>query len=979
MQQIAESLKLIRDAVPVDLGDIDRRLEDRRARLNQHVGRMHVKRAPAGLSVYEIQGRLLRLPAEAHVSPRWRGASLDHFNGEAAAAIQALLTEAGGFGGLFLRDDPSPWTGATLADGAAAQGAIDCASRISRTRWPALHRSLDALIPATGLPAPRTLGEAEAVIALLEDAAGTLGLYQEAIFQQDLDALAAALAPAGRSWVFAMWAWCSSAQYRKGRRLARLFRYNRKVPAARLLAEITVAANVLRRWRSVAPLPSSPRKTHELPTARSLLRALLADLDVLTRYLGRGSLRELPIAAFERLTDNLANDATTPYRLPRLYEIERELDQHGVGTLITELRARKLDHLLWPQAFEHAWLASCLDRARSEDPALAGFNGQAHRQFVEEFCRLDREWLKLAAARVRRAHAARAITAMNGNPNQASLVEHEAAKKARHLPLRKLIAQAPDVLTLVRPCWMASPLSVSQLIPADGRYFDVVIFDEASQVLPEDAVCSLLRAPQAVVAGDQRQLPPTAFFVAGEDEEEDIEDNEPPPTVGFESVLDLMTGFLQPPWTLEWHYRSRDETLIAFSNRHIYQGSLITFPGPGGPPVVSHKLVPAIPDQDGQEESAPLEVRRVVDLVLQHAAERPGERLGVIALGLKHARRVEVAIEEALRSRPDLDEFFDQTRDERFFVKNLERVQGDERDAIILTIGAGKDRAGRVDYRQFGPLNAEGGERRLNVAVTRARRRMTLVSSFNHHDLDPNRARQGVRLLRLYLEYAATNGRHLGEDGYTATSLNPFELDVYDALTTKGLELVPQWGTSGYRIDLVAKHPQRPGQFVLAIECDGASYHATPTARDRDRLRQQHLQDLGWRFHRIWSTDWFMRREEEISRALEAFRKAVEDANKPSPAGADPDPAQPNGRGPQTRGPVEEVPTVLKRGPRPPIPRREKIEQYTMTELVKLVAWIKSDGRLRTDDEIVEEMIEELGFQRRGRNIDAAIRRAILP
>ena len=506
-----------------------------------------------------------------------------------------------------------------------------------------------------------------------------------------------------------------------------------------------------------------------------------------------------------------------------------------------------------------------------------------------------------------------------------------------------------------------------------------MIFDEASQVLPEDAVCSLLRAPQAVVAGDQRQLPPTPFFVAGEDEEEDIEDNEPPPAVGFESVLDLMTGFLQPPWTLEWHYRSRDETLIAFSNRHIYQGSLITFPGPGGPPAVAHELVPAIPDQDGQEESAPLEVRRVVDLVLQHAAERPGESLGVIALGLKHARRVDAAIEEARRSRPDLDEFFDQNRYERFFVKNLERVQGDERDAIILTIGAGKDRTGRVDYRQFGPLNAEGGERRLNVAVTRARRRMTLVSSFNHHDLDPDRARQGVRLLRLYLEYAATNGRHLGEDGYTATSLNPFELDVYDTLTTKGLELVPQWGTSGYRIDLVAKHPQRPGQFVLAIECDGASYHATPTARDRDRLRQQHLQDLGWRFHRIWSTDWFMRREEEISRALEAFRKAVEDANKPSPAGADPDPGQPNGRGPQTREPVEEVPTAVKRGPRPSFPRREKIEQYTMTELVKLVAWIKSDGRLRTDDEIVEEMIEELGFQRRGRNIEAAIRRAILP
>jgi len=977
MQQVAFSLNLIREAVPVDLSNIDRRLEDRRARLNQHVSRMWLKRAPARLSVYEIQGRLLRLSAEANVSTRWRGASLDHFDAEAAAAVQMLLREAGGFGGLFLRDDPSPWTGTTLPDGAAVQGAIDCVGSIAKTYWPGVRRSLAAITETTGLPAPGSLKEAEALVLLLEDVAGTLELYQEAIFQQDLNSMAAALAPAGRGLLFATWAWCSNVQFRKARRLARLLHRDRRVLVARLLTEVTMAANQLRRWRSLAPFPSTPSRVREVQNARNLLKALLGDLDKLTRYLGRGNLRELPIASFERLLDNLAEDTSTPYRLPRLYEIERELDQHGVGPLIGELRTRKLDRSAWPQAFEHAWLYSCLDRARSEDPALAGFNGQTHQQFVEEFCRLDREWLKLAAARIRRAHAVRAITVMNENPQQAFLVQHEAAKTTRHLPLRKLLAQAPDVLTVVRPCWMASPLSVSQLIPAGRMYFDVVIFDEASQVLPEDAICSIVRAPQAVVAGDQRQLPPTSFFVAGEDEEEDIGEEEPPPTVGFESVLDVMTGFLQPLWTLEWHYRSRDEALIAFSNKHIYKGSLITFAGPGGPPAVTRELVPSIPDQDGQEESAPLEVKRVVELVLQHAAERPKERLGVIALGIKHARRVEAAIEEALRSRPDLDEFFDQTHHERFFVKNLERVQGDERDAIILTIGAGKDRTGRVDYRQFGPLNAEGGERRLNVAVTRARRRMTLVSSFSHHDLDPDRSRQGVKLLRLYLEYAATNGRHLGEEGPTPISLNPFELDVHDALTAKGLDLIPQWGFSRYRIDLVARHPRRLGQFVLAIECDGASYHATPTARDRDRLRQQHLEGLGWRFHRIWSTDWFMRREEEISRALEAFRRAVDDADSSPVVDAGADPPQPDAPNLQTTGPAHGM-LAMKRGPRPPVPRREKIEQYTFTELVKLVAWIKSDGRLRTNDEIVEEMIQELGFQRRGNKIEAAIRRAIL-
>ncbi|NES18661.1 MAG: hypothetical protein F6K41_06950 [Symploca sp. SIO3E6] len=208
-------------------------------------------------------------------------------------------------------------------------------------------------------------------------------------------------------------------------------------------------------------------------------------------------------------------------------------------------------------------------------------------------------------------------------------------------------------------------------------------------------------------------------------------------------------------------------------------------------------------------------------------------------------------------------------------MKNIERVQGDERDAIILSVGYGKDCSGKLPYR-FGPLLTEGGERRLNVSITRARRRMTLVSSFDHHDMNPDRSRaRGVELLRLYLQYAASQGKILGDTGYSGIPLNPFEADIYDRLTAKGIPLLPQWGVSRYRIDLVAQHPQKPGCFVLAIECDGASYHSSPTARDRDRLRQQQLEALGWRFHRIWSVDWFMRREEEIKRAVTAFQAAL--------------------------------------------------------------------------------------------------------
>jgi very-short-patch-repair endonuclease len=387
--------------------------------------------------------------------------------------------------------------------------------------------------------------------------------------------------------------------------------------------------------------------------------------------------------------------------------------------------------------------------------------------------------------------------------------------------------------------------------------------------------------------------------------------------------------------------------------------------------------VPFASGQDGQEESSSEEVRRVVQLILNHAAEQPNESLGVIAMGVKHARRIEALLDFMRESRPDLDVFFDETRKERFFVKNLERVQGDERDAIILTIGYGKDRTGRLLYR-FGPLLTQGGERRLNVAITRARRRMILVSSFDHHDMDPNRSRaRGVELLRSYIEYAASHGRLLGEKGQLDFPPNVFEADVYDALKAKGLSLIPQFGVSKYRIDLVARHPRRPGRFVLAIECDGASYHSAPTARDRDRLRQQHLEALGYRFHRIWSTDWFMRRDEEIERALDAFRKAVEYADGVDSTSNGESPIAASTNGSEYAPPTPPARCTSLRGPEPDIPRKDNINDYRVGELMAWVNWIESDGRLRTDDEVVDE-VARLLFKRKGSKIEARIREATI-
>jgi very-short-patch-repair endonuclease len=326
---------------------------------------------------------------------------------------------------------------------------------------------------------------------------------------------------------------------------------------------------------------------------------------------------------------------------------------------------------------------------------------------------------------------------------------------------------------------------------------------------------------------------------------------------------------------LTWHYRSRDERLIAFSNAHIYDSSLVTFPGIAGQGCLRHVNVPQDSATPGQEESVAAEARRVVDLVIKHAETQPSESLGVITMGIKHAERVQAELLTRLANRRDLDEFFAETHDERFFVKNLERVQGDERDAIILSIGYGKGPDGRMRYR-WGPLNTKGGERRLNVAVTRAKSRLTLVSSFTAYDVDPNAIRaDGAKMLRAYLEFAASGGEFLGSGLTVGPELNPFEIDVRNRLTRAGVPLVAQYGVSGYRIDFAAAHPREPGRMVLAIEADGASYHSAESARDRDRIRQQHLENLGWTFYRIWSTDWFRDPDTEIAKVRLVYDQAV--------------------------------------------------------------------------------------------------------
>lgn len=759
----------------------------------------------------------------------------------------------------------------------------------------------------------------------------------------------------------------SNAEYRSAyKKVKALQRDGAKLRGAPLLEALTAAAEQQRQWNAQRSGDGPPRSPDELDRLDELHAEFSASLADLAALLGSDALDGTRDALTERLFA-LRADAVTLGRLPALHRLRNALERIHLTELLNDLATKRADVDRSLGALEHMLMASIIDELHLSDIQVGGFDGAQQTRTVEEFQAGDRQHILTTAQRVRRLAAERAMRIEDQHPDQATLIRREAAKRSRHRAVRETFGQAPDMLTALKPCWVMSPLVVSQLLPNDEPYFDVVIFDEASQVRPAEAIPAIARGRRLVVAGDERQLPPTDFFSGPSLGIADEEDDTLSAAAGdFESVLDALLYLLNFE-TLQWHYRSQDERLIAFSNAHLYDRSMLTFPGISGPECLRHVEVPSQPAQAGGEDSSNAEVLEVVSLILDHAERHPQDSLGVIAMGITHADRIDAALRRALRDRADLDEFFDESRPERFFIKNLERVQGDERDAIILTVGYGKGPDGRMMYR-FGPLNTQGGERRLNVAITRARRRMTVVSSFRASDMDPERTRaRGADLLRLYLTYAESRGEKLDRQGSETPQLNPFEMDIRDALEQAGVPVLCQYGVSGYRLDFAAKHPEHPGRLVLAIEADGASYHSSQTARDRDRLRQEHLERLGWRFHRIWSQEWFTHRQTEIDKVVAAYRAAVEaDEETSVPAAPALVPVA-----------IEEIDSGRQRAARPDVPPYGQIDDYDDRQLEAVVRWVVSDTLLRSREELLSEVMRELGFARRGRKIVARIGAAI--
>ncbi|MFI2036117.1 DUF3320 domain-containing protein [Streptomyces bottropensis] len=569
------------------------------------------------------------------------------------------------------------------------------------------------------------------------------------------------------------------------------------------------------------------------------------------------------------------------------------LRRYHLDGLPDQLARREVSAEDFPAAMERAVLTAWVEHQLATDPRLKPMRAVERDQLVERFQRADQDLVAAAHAEVIAACNSR--RPRRTSVGQAAVIRREAEKQRRHMPVRHLLQQTRDVVRLVKPCFMMSPLTVSQFLPPDFE-FDVVVFDEASQVLPQDAVNSVYRGKALVVAGDQKQLPPTSFFSAAGVSDDGGEWDEDA-TDGFESILDMCkaSGVLRG-LPLRWHYRSRHENLIAFSNHDFYDNSMITFPGAleQGPDIgVEFIKADGVYDRGGSSDN-PLEASKVAQRVIHHFDTRPEHTLGVVALSKAQAEAIEEAVQKARAARPDLDHHFTEGRLDGFFVKNLETVQGDERDVIILSIGYGPDHRGKL-LSTFGPINREGGWRRLNVAVTRARRRMEVVASFHGGDLSDS-ANKSVQHLKRYLQYAQHGPAILQTVAADpdAAPESPFEEEVIDVLRGWGYEVQPQVGVAGFRIDMAVRHPGAPGTYALGIECDGAMYHSSRAARDRDRLREAVLRDLGWRLHRIWGTDWYRNRRDAMARLRAAVEAAC--AEDPHAVRVAP-PAGPDGSG----------------------------------------------------------------------------------
>ncbi len=563
----------------------------------------------------------------------------------------------------------------------------------------------------------------------------------------------------------------------------------------------------------------------------------------------------------------------------------RDIQDQGLGALVPPILGGRCDPETLPGQLELAFCEAVLRQAFAEREELARFDGAAQNRLIESFRRLDRERIELARREVALAHYERIPS--GGEFGEVGALRGEIRKKRRQWPIRRLLREGGHAVQAIKPVFMMSPISVAQFLEPGGLTFDLLLVDEASQVRPVEALGAVSRCRQMVVVGDERQLPPTQFFDRIIDEgDAGDEDDEGMAAGDVESVLDLCVARNVARRMLRWHYRSRHHSLIAVSNREFYEDRLYVVPSPERESpdkgLRFHHVADGVFDRAASRTNR-LEAKLVAEAMIEHARRSPELSLGVGTFSVTQRDAILDELERLRRAQPDLEEFFSDSGQEPWFVKNLENIQGDERDVIFISVGYARDASGFLAMA-FGPLSNQGGERRLNVLITRARLRCEVFSSLRADDIDLQRTQaRGAAALKTFLAYAE-NGL-LETDAPSAPDASSvrgtlggagLEEQVANVIRSRGYDVEREVGVAGFFIDLAVIDPRKPDRYLLGVECDGAAYHSARWARDRDRLRQEVLTGHGWRLHRIWSTEWFHSPEEQARRLLAAIEDAAE-------------------------------------------------------------------------------------------------------
>lgn len=560
--------------------------------------------------------------------------------------------------------------------------------------------------------------------------------------------------------------------------------------------------------------------------------------------------------------------------------VRREANEAGLSALIVAYEEAGLPNSTLRQVFDRSFYQWWAEESIQNEPVLSQFFSPEFQRKITEFRAIDERYMELTQREVQARLLARRPNAPErvSQNSETGILRRQQRLRRGHMPVRRLFQKIPKLLPQLKPCVLMSPISVAQYLDPSHPTFDLVVFDEASQVPIWDAIGAIARGKEVIIVGDPKQLPPTSFFTRADNLEIDDEEF----GEEMQSILDECLASQLPQMHLRWHYRSRHESLIAFSNYSYYDNNLLTFPSPHLNQGVSYRHVPSGVYDKGASRTNRGEAEAVVAEIVRRLqdSESAGASIGVVTFSIAQQGLIEDLLEVERRQHPEIEPYFSEDADEAVFVKNLENVQGDERDVIMLSVCYGPDASGKVSMN-FGPLNRDGGERRLNVAITRARQEVLVFATLRAEQIDLSRTRaRGAQDLKTFLDYADRGpvaiSQALSLEGGVEFE-SPFEKAVCDRLRADGHVVHTQVGCSGYRIDLAIVDPDMPGRYLLGIECDGANYHRAKVARDRDRLRQGVLEGLGWRLHRVWSSDWW----ENPEACVEKIEAAIEQAKRP--------------------------------------------------------------------------------------------------